>query len=171
MTYHQGSPNLDRKCKIQWLRSLLFVVRVYEGIKKSKFHNAQFWENRLATRARWGAVTAFLWGQRLYCEGNAQNKHHVRWTTAPCEEQLSFQVGTCEVILYKTLPIECPGVSSMQCDVTFMLTSVSRICREKLHVHNSHNHLDCFTVPTVLYLIVLTIYAYTDPDSRGYFDF
>ena len=77
----------------------------------------------------WGAVTVFLWGQRLYCEGKAQNKHHVRGTTASCEEQLLFQVNflcTCEVILHKTLPIECPGISSIQCDVTFMLTS-SRI--------------------------------------------
>ena len=79
--------------------------------------------------SRWGAVTAFLWEQRFYCKGNAQNKHPVRGTTALCEEQLSFQgdfLCTCEVILYKTLPIECPGISSIQRDVTFMLTS-SRI--------------------------------------------
>ena len=76
--------------------------------------------------SRWGAVTAFLWGQRLYCEANDRNKHPVMGTTASCEEQPSFQADflcTCEVILYKTLPIECPGIWSMRCDVTFKLTS------------------------------------------------
>ena len=40
---------------------------------------------RRVHRSRWGAVTAFLWGQRLYCEGNSQNKHPVRGITASCE--------------------------------------------------------------------------------------
>ena len=47
----------------------------------------------LFTKARWGAVTAFLWGQRLCCEGNAQNKYPVRGATASCEEQPSFQAN------------------------------------------------------------------------------
>ena len=72
----------------------------------------------------WGAVTAFLWGNDLTVRATPQisilwrgQRHHVR-------NNHHFKptlLCTWEGILYKTLPIECTGLSGIQYDVWSVL--------------------------------------------------